>query len=242
MLCPEEEGPHDHNPWHVETMTEKTRGAGPLSRTYDEALALAASIHREQQRKGSHVAYLSHLITVSALVLEDDGTEDQAIAGLLHDAIEDGPQYAGEEIERRFGAGVRAIVAACSDGLPGERDDQPWRDRKQAYVRHLEHTHPSALVVTAADKLHNLRCTLDDLHMAQRAGQAVAWPKSNECVHLNLWYYATVLDVLQRRILSSRSCVALERVLNEVCSLLHTEPPAATSSCPTCTLCERGAP
>lgn len=217
------------------------RGTGALSPTYDEALDLAASIHRWQKRKGTDIAYLSHLMTVSALVLEDDGSEEQAIAGLLHDAVEDGPPQAAAEIERRFGRRVRELVEACSDGVPGERHDQPWRLRKEAYVAHLENGPLDALVVTAADKLHNLRCTLDDLHMAERRGQEVAWPKSNACVHLNLWYYASVLGALQRRIPASRTVAVLERVLDEVGAMLGEQLPEATSTCPTCTACTDGA-
>ena len=102
-------------------------GAGPLSERFDDALLFAARHHREQRRKGSQVPYMSHLMSVSALVLEHGGNEDQAIAALLHDAVEDAP--AGQDgavladIREGFGDAVADTVAACSDGLndSGER-------------------------------------------------------------------------------------------------------------------------
>ena len=99
----------------------KTLGAGPLSERFDEALAYASRHHREQLRKGSRVPYMSHLMSVSATVLEHGGSEDQAIAALLHDAVEDAPDGEGPrvlaEIRERFGKPVADIVEACSDGL-----------------------------------------------------------------------------------------------------------------------------
>src|SRR3954449_11967655 len=102
----------------------KEMGAGPLSERFDEALVYAADQHREQLRKGSRVPYMSHLMSVSAIVLEHGGSEDQAIAALLHDAVEDAPDGQGpkvlREIQARFGEAVADIVKACSDGLNEE--------------------------------------------------------------------------------------------------------------------------
>jgi (p)ppGpp synthase/HD superfamily hydrolase len=112
-------------------------GAGPLSERFDDALRFAARHHRQQLRKGSRVPYMTHLMSVSALVLEHGGSEDQAIAALLHDAVEDAPAGQGgavlAEIRERFGDAVAEMVAACSDGLndSGERKGT-WQERKQA--------------------------------------------------------------------------------------------------------------
>jgi hypothetical protein len=111
-------------------------GAGPLSERFDEALAFAAKHRRAQLRKGSRVPYMTHLMSVSALVLEHGGTEDQAIAGLLHDAVEDAPAGRGgavlAEIRERFGDAVADMVAVCSDGLndSGERKGT-WQERSR---------------------------------------------------------------------------------------------------------------
>src|SRR3712207_451220 len=102
----------------------KVMGAGPLSERFDEALVFAARHHRDQLRKGSRVPYMTHLMSVSALVLEHGGSEHQAIAGLLHDAVEDAPKGIGGavlvEIRSRFGHDVADIVRACSDGLDAD--------------------------------------------------------------------------------------------------------------------------
>src|SRR3712207_5324061 len=116
-----------------------TLGAGALSTRYDEALRFASDHHRTQCRKGSRVPYLSHLMSVSALVLEHGGSEDQAIAGLLHDAVEDAPKGRGREVLQvicdRFGDSVGGMVAACSDSLnDDEHGKEPWDERKRRYV------------------------------------------------------------------------------------------------------------
>lgn len=108
----------------MDLQTRQTFGYGPLTPRYDDALMFAAAHHRHQLRKGSRIPYLSHLMSVSSLVLEHGGSQDAAIAGLLHDAVEDAPDGQGpailQEIGSRFGDAVKATVASCSDGL----DDQ----------------------------------------------------------------------------------------------------------------------
>src|SRR4051812_12393099 len=146
-------------------------GAGPLSERFDAALVYAARHHREQLRKGSRVPYMSHLMSVSAIVLEHGGNEDQAIAALLHDAVEDAPAGEGpivlREIRERFGEPVAAIVEACSDGLDesGNRTGS-WPARKRPYVAGLldpAKKSDEALLVTAADKIHNGLCIANDV-------------------------------------------------------------------------------
>src|SRR5215207_4090401 len=117
-------------------------GCGPLTERFDEALLFASRHHREQLRKGSRVPYMTHLMSVSALVLEHGGTEDQAIAALLHDAVEDAPAGQGgavlADIRSLFGEPAAAIVEACSDGLDssGNRSGS-WPERKRPYVTAL---------------------------------------------------------------------------------------------------------
>src|SRR3954454_22798065 len=119
--------------------TRTTLGAGALGTRFDDALHYAFERHRFHVRKGSKVPYVSHLMSVSALVLEHGGTEDQAIAGLLHDAVEDAPKGEGPavlgKIRERFGETVAMIVEACSDGLDeaGNRHGS-WPERKLPYV------------------------------------------------------------------------------------------------------------
>jgi (p)ppGpp synthase/HD superfamily hydrolase len=125
------------------------------------AVALACEVHGAQRRRGTEIPYLSHLFVVTGLVLEDGGDETEAIAALLHDAVEDaGGRPMLERIECEFGARVAAIVAACSDNLDG---DGSWRERKQRYLVHLAaNDDPAVLRVALADKVNNARSIVRD--------------------------------------------------------------------------------
>ncbi len=130
-----------------------------MTSRFEDALVLAAQLHREQRRKGSNVPYVSHLLAVSSLVIEHGGDEDQAIAALLHDAIEDqGGPRARAEILRRFGERVTGIVEGCTDSQTIPKP--PWKERKLAYIAGISEKSPSVLLVCAADKLHNARSIL----------------------------------------------------------------------------------
>lgn len=137
-----------------------------LSYRFAEALTGAAELHRHQGRRGTRVPYVSHLLGVTALALEHGATEDEAIAALLHDAIEDAPRELGTEwvrrwVRSRFGPQVLHIVEECTD-----MDIQPWRKRKEAYVKHLAHVSASVLLVSASDKLHNASAILRDFNLS----------------------------------------------------------------------------
>ena len=134
-----------------------------LTGRFAEAVRWASHLHADQSRKGTRIAYASHLLAVASLVLEDGGTEEEAIAGVLHDAIED-CHVSEAEIRARFGGPAAEIVVACSDVASG-RGEADWLVRKEAYLRHLEQDDlpPGALRVSAADKLHNARSILTDL-------------------------------------------------------------------------------
>jgi (p)ppGpp synthase/HD superfamily hydrolase len=133
-----------------------------LSTRLDEAFAYARSVHQGQTRKGTDAPYLGHLIGVTSIVLDDGGSEDEAIAALLHDAAEDhGGRERLEDIRRRFGDAVAGIVEDCTDSW--ETPKPPWADRKRAYVEHARHLSPASLRVSAADKMHNSYAILRDL-------------------------------------------------------------------------------
>ncbi|MDI3309273.1 MAG: HD domain-containing protein, partial [Acetobacteraceae bacterium] len=130
-------------------------------RRLSEAASFALSIHAEQKRKGTDLPYISHLLSVAGLVLEHGGDEEQAMAGLLHDAIEDCGAEHEAAIRDRFGERVARIVRACTDA--DTKPKPPWRVRKQAYLRHLEQADTDVLLVSCCDKLHNARAILSDL-------------------------------------------------------------------------------
>ncbi|MBY0402261.1 MAG: HD domain-containing protein [Cyanobacteria bacterium] len=161
---------------------------------FQEALIYAAQLHQTQLRKGTSTPYLSHLMAVSSIVMEYGGNEDEAIAGLLHDAVEDqGGLPVLAEIRRRFGDTVADIVYGCTDAevIP----KPPWKERKVAYIQHLETATPSTLLVSASDKLHNVRNILSDY---RKKGEQT-WSLFKGGKEGTLWYYRALLTVFERK-------------------------------------------
>ncbi len=163
-----------------------------LTNRFEGALLYAIHLHAKQSRKGSRVPYISHLLGVTALVLEDGGDEDQAIAALLHDAVEDqGGLATLEDIRNRFGEHVATIVEGCTDAFTLPKP--PWRERKETYIAHLRRAGADVRRVSLADKLHNARTILVDL---RRNGEVV-WRRFNGGKGGTLWYYHSLVDVFQ---------------------------------------------
>jgi (p)ppGpp synthase/HD superfamily hydrolase len=161
-----------------------------LGEQFNEALVYAATIHRRQLRKETQIPYVSHLLAVASIVLEHGGSEDEAIAALLHDAAED---CGGEEqlvrIGDLFGEDVAHIVRGCSDALPAEGEKkEDWKPRKERYIAHVSGACASVRLVSAADKLHNARAILSDY---RRMGDAL-WGRFNKESD-QLWYYEALV-------------------------------------------------
>ena len=166
-----------------------------LSQRFDAALVFACELHRTQPRKGTTIPYISHLLAVAALVIEHGGDEDQAIAGLLHDAAEDcGGEPTLREVERRFGATVAKIVSDCTDSWVEPKP--PWRERKEAYLAILPNKSLQSLLVSLADKTHNARAILSELRVV---GNDV-WKRFNGERDGTLWYYSSLSNVFCSRI------------------------------------------
>jgi (p)ppGpp synthase/HD superfamily hydrolase len=164
------------------------RGSPLLGERFDRALRHATKLHAAQTRKGTTIPYVAHLLSVAAIVLEDGGDEDEAIAALLHDAVEDqGGRPTLDEIRRQFGDRVAEIVEGCSDTDVVPKP--PWRDRKELYIQHIRTARPEVLRVSAADKLHNARAILADF---RRHGDAL-WPRFSGAREGTLWYYRTLI-------------------------------------------------
>src|SRR5580765_5611326 len=133
-----------------------------LTSRFDEAVQYAHEAHRTQTRKGSGTPYLGHLMGVASIVLDDGGSEDEAIAALLHDAAEDqGGRARLEDIRSHFGDAVARIVEDCTDSWTDPKE--PWVERKQAYIQHARRLSGPSLRVSAADKVHNAYAILRDL-------------------------------------------------------------------------------
>ncbi|MHB2020217.1 MAG: HD domain-containing protein [Candidatus Xenobia bacterium] len=162
-----------------------------LSEQFLEALTFAAELHNGQVRKGTAVPYVTHLMSVCALVLEDGGSETEAIAALLHDAVEDqGGAPTRERIREKFGAAVVEIVDGCTDAETIPKP--PWRERKARYLAHLRTAPPSVVRVSLADKVHNARSVAMDL---RRHGLSV-FDRFKGGREGTLWYYRAVLEAV----------------------------------------------
>jgi (p)ppGpp synthase/HD superfamily hydrolase len=161
-----------------------------VSERFEKALDWAVDLHRDQGRKGSRTPYVGHLLGVAGYVFEDGGSEDEAIAALLHDAIEDRDRSGlTQELIAAFGKHVVAIVQGCSR----EGGDADWRTRKQRYIDHLadSETQPEILRVSLADKLHNVRSILRD----HREHSHRVWKRFNADPAETLWYYRSLRDI-----------------------------------------------
>ena len=213
-----------------------TRAAG-YGQRFDFALLYAAQLHREQRRKGSDIPYITHLLAVASIVGEHGGGEDEVIAALLHDAVEDqGGRVVLATIRAMFGDAVAEIVEACSDSDTTPKP--PWCARKLHYLNHIHDLTPAALLVSAADKLHNARAVLSDL----RTQGDNLWERFNAPKQCQLWYYAALAEAFRARcndlqrsgVVSATSDLAplvedLERVVEALLSATGTKRSDALS-------------
>lgn len=181
-----------------------------LTSRFEEAAIYALRLHAMQLRKGSQIPYAAHLLSVSSIALTHGGNEDEAIAALLHDAVEDqggAPRLA--EIRSRFGDNVAAIVEGCTDTDVVPKP--PWRARKEAYIKHVRTAAPSIRLVSAADKLDNARAILADFYVLGE----LLWGRFKGGKEGTLWYYSELVKAF--RAASGGSIVdELDRVVQEL--------------------------
>lgn len=164
-----------------------------LTPRFADAFAYALDAHAGQTKKGTNVPYIAHLMDVTALVLTHGGTEDEAVAALLHDAAEDaGGRVRLDDIRQRFGEAVAEIVEGCSDTL--ETPKPPWLQRKTTYIEHLPQAPASTRLVSASDKLANVRTIIADFKsIGEKVFERFAGRKQG-----TLWYYRTLADTFLR--------------------------------------------
>lgn len=189
-----------------------------LSQKYDEALVFASRLHARQKRKGTVIPYVSHLLAVSGLVLEQGGSEEEAIGALLHDSIEDqGEGYPGgvealcDVIRERFGDAVLAIVEGCTDGDHEVRKRLSYVERKRRYIEHITEASSSVRLVSCCDKTHNARAILADY---RTLGEDL-WGRFNGGRDGTLWYYRSLVEAFQN---AGPNAIAeeLDRVVSEI--------------------------
>ena len=184
-----------------------------LSPRYEAALVMATQLHATQKRKGTAIPYVSHLLAVSSLVLEQGGYEDQAIAALLHDAVEDqGGLPTLEKIREHFGDAVAAIVDHCTDAYEDPKPE--WRTRKEQYLAGIAEKPTDAALVSCADKLHNARAILNDL----RSLGDDLWGRFTGGKDGTLWYYQSLADAFGSALGNSLS-EELDRTVKEMKAL-----------------------
>lgn len=181
-----------------------------LSERFTDALTFATQLHTNQTRKGGGVPYISHLLGVASIALEYGANEDEAIAALLHDAIEDqGGAATREEIRHRFGDVVTEIVDGCTDS--DQTPKPPWLQRKEAYIAHVPTASASVRLVSAADKLHNVWSILKDYRLL---GDAV-WERFQGGKDGTLWYYRSLVKAFHTAE-STPLVEEFERVVDEL--------------------------
>lgn len=157
-----------------------------------EAINYAFSVHEKDVRKGTHIPYISHLMQVAGLVFELGGTQNEAIGGILHDVAEDaGGETALDQIQEKFGDEVRLIVLENSDSITADKESKaPWRERKVKYINSISRKHPSSLLVSLCDKIHNVRSLANDTRLVGKSH----WKRFNASQEDSIWYYKSLLE------------------------------------------------
>ncbi len=182
-----------------------------LSPKFEEALQYAASIHSEQMRKGTEIPYVSHLLGVASIALEYGADEDEAIGALLHDAGEDaGGQARIDDIRKRFGRKVAAIVLGCTDTLETPKPD--WLTRKKKYIAHIPKSSGSVRLVSAADKLHNARSILRDYLQVKEK----LWSRFTAKKEGVLWYYRQLVAAFRKSKTNKALVDELDSVVKQI--------------------------
>ena len=187
-----------------------------------EASKCAYAWHSGQRRKMTDIPYVSHLLQVQGLVLEHGGCADQAIAGLLHDCLEDAPD-AEERAHRegaileKFGESVLRMVRDCTDTRAEEslEDKRPWKERKDRSIAHLDHALPDSLLVAACDKRHNLHAIVWDV----RSQGISVFDRFKSTPEQQIWYFESILKKIQKSI-PQRLCQELEELVESLKQLV----------------------
>jgi (p)ppGpp synthase/HD superfamily hydrolase len=182
-----------------------------FSPRFDAALVYTHQLHADQRRKGTTIPYVGHLLAVTAIVIENGGTEDEVIAALLHDAVEDaGGPDTREDIRLLFGDNVATLVDGLTD--TDQTPKPPWRQRKETYLAHLRDAPSSVLLVSLADKIHNAQSILRDVHTD---GDSV-WNRFTGGRDGSLWYYRSLVEIFRARGQFTTLVAELDRVVSEL--------------------------
>lgn len=163
-----------------------------LSPVFEHALLFSLRAHEGQFRKGNRAPYFSHPMAVSSLVMEYGGSEEQAIAALLHDTIED-CDVSASELEMEFGRVITKLVTDCTEPL-SELGDHSWQERKEAYLAQVAQLSEESLLIVLCDKYHNLHSLWRDLQLRGN----VAWKIFREPQTKLQWYYSELESIFRK--------------------------------------------
>src|SRR5436190_8894025 len=182
-----------------------------VSWRFENALVYATRIHGGQLRKKTKIPYIAHILGVTAIAMEYGANETEAIAALLHDAVEDcGGEKRLRDIEKKFGKGVAKIVDGCTDTY--EKPKPAWLERKKNYIAHLKDSDSSTRLVSASDKLHNTRAILAEL---RRYGLQV-FERFSGKKDGTLWYYRALVTAFRQYVDHADLIDELDRVVSEI--------------------------
>jgi len=190
-----------------------------LTGRFSDAFAYAHIVHGGALRKGTDIPYIAHLMGVTSLVLQYGGTEDEAIGALLHDAAEDAGGYAQlADIKARFGAHVADIVHGCSDSF--DTPKRPWLDRKREYIDHVASVSSSAILVSVADKIHNVSAIIADYRVMGDGLWARFNPDAGKAG--TVWYYRSLVTAYRATSAAAPHAAAVDDLDRLVCQLEET--------------------
>ena len=190
-----------------------------LTPKIQKAINEAARLHHEQKRKGDGLPYVVHLFSVAVILSNYTNDEDIIAAGLLHDTIEDVPGYTKEELEKDFGKRVAEIVEGVTEEkFIGQNEKATWRNRKEGYLEKLQQDSEEAMLVCAADKIHNLDSMIDGIKLQ---GEKY-WSNFNSSAEGKLWFYEEVFKILKGR-LNSSIVNELEQSINKAKEVLNEQ-------------------
>lgn len=188
--------------------------------TVDRALAVAARCHADQTRKDDPTPYIAHPVAVAMIVSDYTQDEDVVVAALLHDVLEDVPPsvYSANDMSAEFGARVTELVRGVSEEKTAGEETPPWRVRKEGYLAQLAEDSPECLLISAADKVHNLR-SMVAAH--DRMGGRM-WDIFNAGPDEKLWFYGAIADAVTERLGDCQASRDLRRAVDDVAALAPT--------------------
>lgn len=193
-----------------------------ISKKVNLALKVASRAHRDQMRKGTDIPYISHIFAVAMIISQYTSDEDAIVAGVLHDILEDVKPtvYSETAMRNDFGNEVVEIVKDVSEEKTAGKPEKPWAERKKGYLTHLSSLEDQRpLIVSTADKIHNLTDILEEYEMV---GDSI-WQKFNASKDDELWFYNEFLNVIKKKHVPERMKIDMALLVDRLKSAVNQE-------------------